>query len=97
MRPASLALSALAGALIAAPAAAQGDGERGRLLYETNCLSCHYERIHNRDAAHSRIVTLAGLRAEVAERYALTGRPFTREDVDDIAEYLNRTHYRLSK
>ena len=99
MRPANAVLLALAVALAAAapPAGAQGDAERGRLLYETNCLGCHYERIHNRDAAHSRIVTRAGLRTEVAERYALTGRPFTRDDVDDIAEYLDRSHYRLKK
>ncbi|HUK04057.1 MAG TPA: hypothetical protein VLV90_03120 [Burkholderiales bacterium] len=98
MRPASAVLIALVAALAAAPGAvAQGDAERGRLLYETNCLGCHYERIHNRDAAHSRIVTRAGLRAEVAERYVLTGRPYTRDDVDDIAEYLDRSHYRLKK
>ena len=93
MRPASVFLLALLAAL---PAAAQ-DPARGRLLYETQCLSCHYERIHERDAAHSRIVTRAGLRAEVAERAALTGRPFTREDLEDIVEYLDRSHYRLKK
>jgi len=27
--------------------------------------------------------------------WAQTGRPFTLEDLDDIAEYLNRSHYRL--
>ncbi len=93
MRPASVALLGLLAAL---PAAAQ-DPERGRLLYETQCLSCHYERIHHRDPAHSRIVTRAGLRAEVVERAALTGRPFTREDIEDIVEYLDRSHYKLMK
>lgn len=97
MRPASAAWLALAAALAAAPPAAAQDNSRGKLLYETHCLGCHYERIHKRDAAHSRIVTRAGLRVEVAERAALTGRPFTREDLDDIAEYLDRSHYRLVK
>lgn len=93
MRPASAALLALLAAL---PAMAQ-DPARGRLLYETHCLSCHYERIHQRDAAHSRIVTRAGLLAEVTERAALTQRPFTREDLEDIAAYLDRSHYKLVK
>ena len=39
----------------------------------------------------------AGLRLEVVNRAALTGRRFTVEDLDDIAEYLNRSHYRLQK
>ncbi|MFY9316929.1 MAG: cytochrome c [Burkholderiales bacterium] len=82
--------------LLAVPARAQ-DAERGRLLYQTHCLGCHYERIHKRDASRSRIVTLAGLQVEVAERGVLTGRPFAREDLDDITEYLNRSYYRLQK
>ena len=88
--------AALALALAAFPVAAQ-DAQRGKELYETHCLSCHYERIHKRDPSRSRIVTLGGLRVEVAERAVQTGRPFTREDLDDVAEYLNRTHYRLQK
>jgi mono/diheme cytochrome c family protein len=73
------------------------DAERGRALYETHCLSCHYERIHNRDPARSLVRTMSDLRAEVARWAGQTGRPFTLQDLDDIAEYLNRTHYRLSK
>jgi mono/diheme cytochrome c family protein len=82
--------------VLAVPAWAQ-DAERGRLLYDTHCLSCHYERIHKRDPAHSRIHTFTALQIEVAERGMQAGRPFTREELDDIAEYLNRTHYRLQK
>ena len=73
------------------------DAGRGRVLYETHCLSCHYERIHKRDASRSLIKSLAGLRVEVANRAALTKRPFTPDDLDDIAEYLNRSHYKLNK
>ena len=82
--------------LLAMPAWAQ-DAQRGRLLYDTHCLSCHYERIHNRDPARSLVRTIAQLRLEVAQRAANTGQRFTIEDLDDIAEYLNRTHYRLGK
>ena len=83
-------------ALLALPAWAQ-DAQRGKALYETHCLTCHYERIHKRDPSRSLVATLAQLRLEVAQRAASTGQRFTIEDLDDIAEYLNRSHYRLAK
>ena len=82
--------------IFAAPAWAQ-DAQRGKTLYEVHCLSCHYERIHKRDPSRSLIRSLAQLRVEVAQRAALTGQRFTMEDLDDIAAYLNRAHYRLEK
>jgi mono/diheme cytochrome c family protein len=82
--------------LAAAPARAQ-DAARGRLLYETHCLSCHYERIHKRDAPHSLIKSRTQLRVEVAQRADLTKQRFTLDDLDDIAEYLDRTHYRFAR
>jgi len=89
-------VSAILLAFLVVPAWAQ-DAERGKRVYETQCLDCHYERIHNRDSARSLIRTYAQLRVEVAQRAAQTKRPFTLEDLDDIAEYLNRSHYRLEK
>jgi len=82
--------------LLAFAASAQAqDAGRGRLLYETHCLSCHYERIHKRDASRSLVKSMPQLRQEVADRAATTGRPFAAGDLDDIAEYLNRSHYRF--
>jgi len=89
-------LTVLVLAGLALPLQAQ-DEERGRLLYETHCTGCHYERVHKRDRAKSDVSTLAQLRVEVARRAADTKRPFTVEDLDDIAEYLNRSYYRLRK
>jgi mono/diheme cytochrome c family protein len=89
-----LAMLALAG--LCAPAVAQ-DEARGRLLYETHCTGCHYERVHKRDRDKAEVRTLAQLRIEVARRAADTRRPFSLEDLDDIAEYLNRSYYRLEK
>jgi mono/diheme cytochrome c family protein len=96
MRYAYLCAALLALALHGAPAAAQ-DAARGRQLYETHCLGCHYERIHKRDPARSLVKSEAQLREEVAVRAAQTGRPFTLEDLDDLAAYLNRSHYRFKK
>jgi mono/diheme cytochrome c family protein len=92
----AIIVAAAAGAACALPVAAQ-DAGRGRALYETHCLACHYERIHKREPSRSLVKSLEGLRAEVAGRAAMTGRPFTREDLEDVTEYLNRTHYRLAK
>ena len=76
------------------PAAAQ-DAQRGKLLYDTHCGGCHYERVHQRERAKSRVKSLADLRDEVVRRAGQTGRPFSLEDLVDVADYLNQTHYRL--
>ena len=78
------------------PALAQ-DAQRGRQLYETHCLTCHYERIHKRDPAKSLVRSLAGLRVEVARRAEQLTPRLSIEDLDDISEYLNRSHYRFEK
>lgn|GEM_PF-748077 len=85
--------------LAAGGAAAQNppDAERGKSLYETHCGGCHYGRLHDRPRERSLVHSLAELRDQVAQRAALTGRPFTRDDLEDIAEYLNQSYYRLKK
>ena len=82
--------------LLAVPAWAQDVG-RGKALYETHCLACHYERIHKRDSSRSLVRTFDQLRLEVAQRAAFTGQRFPLEDLEDIAAYLNRSHYKLKK
>ncbi|MDH3319830.1 MAG: cytochrome c [Betaproteobacteria bacterium] len=83
-------------AFVCLPTAAQ-DAARGRLLYETRCGGCHYERLHQRDREKSTVRTLALLRDEVARRAAQTGGPFAQEDLEDMVAYLNRRYYRLTK
>jgi len=77
--------------------AAAQDAERGKLVYETQCGGCHYARVHERDRSKSRVQTLADLRDQVVLRAGQTGRPFTLEDLEDVAEYLNRSYYRLTR
>jgi mono/diheme cytochrome c family protein len=96
MKRMAIIVACAVGAACALPAAAQ-DAGRGRALYETHCLACHYERIHKRDPSRSLVKSLDDLRAEVAGRAAMTRRPFTREDLEDVTEYLNRSHYKLAK
>ena len=73
------------------------DPQRGQQLYENYCLSCHYERIHKRDPSRSLVRSLTNLRVEVARRAEQVPAPLSPQDVDDIAEYLNRSHYRFEK
>lgn len=82
--------------VLALPAQAQDVG-RGKLLYDTHCVACHYERVHDRDASKTLVRSVAALRVEVANRALLTGRKFTPVELDDIAAYLDRSHYRFGK
>jgi mono/diheme cytochrome c family protein len=83
--------------LLLSPAALGQDAARGRALYETHCGGCHYERVHQRPPERSLVKSAAALRLEVARRAGQVKRPFSIEDLDDIAEYLNRSHYKLEK
>ena len=74
-------------------ASAQDDVQRGRLLYETHCGECHYERVHSR--LRTRIKDLADLRDEVGRWAAQTSRRFTLDEREDLVQYLNESYYRL--
>ncbi len=93
----------LAAALSCAPAgqaqaqAQVQDLELGRLLYQIHCISCHYEHIHERDTSKSLVRSLPELRTEVGNRALLTTRKFTPQELDDIAAYLDRRHYRFKQ
>lgn len=88
--------AALVVALAAVPALAQ-DAARGRALYELHCLECHYERIHRREPARSLVRTRAQLRHEVARRAEAMPRRFSPAEIEDLVEYLDRSHYRLPR
>ena len=93
MRPLALLVAALAWPL----SAAAQDAERGRTLYETFCITCHYEHVHERPRSRSAVKSSADLRAQVAKWAERTRMRFTPQDVDDVAEYLNRSHYKLAQ
>jgi mono/diheme cytochrome c family protein len=91
MRRAALLAAALA---LPLGAAAQ-DAERGKLLYETHCGGCHYERVHER--LRSDVKDLSALRDEVWRwSRRTTKRSFSVEELEQITEYLNASHYRFA-
>jgi hypothetical protein len=71
------------------------DAERGRVLYQTYCGGCHYERIHD-ERLRPAVRDLAELRDMVAQWAPHTKqRVYTLEELEDMVEYLNEAHYRF--
>ena len=74
-------------------AAAAQDAPQGRILYETHCGGCHYERVHDR--MRSEVRDLAELRDTVARWAPQTKRTYTLDELEGIVQYLNESHYRF--
>jgi mono/diheme cytochrome c family protein len=89
MRTASLLL-----ALVLPLLAAAQDVQRGRLLYQTHCGGCHYERTHD-ERVRPAVRDLDQLRDMVAQWAKETKRSYTLDELDDIVQYLNEAHYRF--
>jgi hypothetical protein len=69
------------------------DAAQGRALYETHCGGCHYERVHER--LRSDVRDLSDLRDMVARWAPQTKRTYTLDELEDIVQYLNESHYRF--
>ena len=98
MRVMRLSLFApIVGVVLALPAAGAEvpNPERGRALYENHCVVCHTSKVHRR--IPSSAIDTAALRSIVKvwmEEQKLRWSP---EDIEDVVQYLNDTHYRFSK
>jgi mono/diheme cytochrome c family protein len=80
-----------------APASAQQapDAERGRALYENHCVACHTSKVHRRFPPSA--IDMEALRFIVkvwAEENRLKWGP---EEIEDVVQYLDRTHYRFPR
>ncbi len=91
------AVLALAISWTTVPVLAQEGTARGRLLYETYCGGCHYEKLHERPRARSLVNSQAQLRTQVMRWAPQTKHRFTREEIEAVVEYLDRSHYKLEK
>jgi mono/diheme cytochrome c family protein len=99
VRPRALAIALLAaGGLAGAPAAPGAelpDLERGRALYENHCVVCHTAKVHRRAAPLP--LRLDDLRYIVNLWASQQGLGWSRDDIEDVVYYLDRTHYRLER
>lgn len=69
-----------------------GDAARGELLYSTHCIACHSDKIHWRD---KKLVTdWKSLQSEIVRWQGVSGLQWSKEDIADVAQYLNALHYR---
>jgi mono/diheme cytochrome c family protein len=63
---------------------------RGQELYNQQCQSCHEDLMH---ARNRKLKTLDALRGRIQDWASHTGNPWTREDVNDVLYYLNKSFY----
>lgn len=72
-------------------ATAQADESRGKLLYSVYCNACHTAEIHWR--AQKIVTDWSSLKTQVRRWQAVTGLAWSDEEIFDVANYLNSTHY----
>lgn len=65
---------------------------RGKLLYENHCMGCHESLVHVRE--RRLVKSLAELQAQVARWSSYQNLRWNKEDVGEVARYLNQHFYR---
>jgi mono/diheme cytochrome c family protein len=97
--PRSAAIALFAAVSLAIPATGWGaewpDLERGRALYENHCVVCHTPKVHRRVPPLP--LHTDDLRFIVALWASQQGLRWSRDDIEDVVYYLDRTHYRFEK
>lgn len=82
--------------LIPGVAPAQGpDATRGRALYENHCMACHTPKVHGR--AQPKAIDAEALRFIVRVWAEENRLPWGAQEIDDVVEYLDRTHYQFQR
>ena len=71
------------------------DLERGRALYQNHCVVCHTSKVHRREPPLP--ITVDELRAIVTLWARQEGLRWNRDEIEDVAQYLDRAHYRFPK
>jgi mono/diheme cytochrome c family protein len=80
--------------LFAGHAPAAGDAARGTKLHD-DCLGCHGTELYAPPKA--KIKTLAALKKEVDRWNDRMNPKFTKQEAEDLVEYLNRDFYKFPK
>lgn len=96
----SSAKSLLVATLIASTVALAHSDElpaagRGKLLYNTHCISCHTTQIHWRD--DRRAQSWDGLKLQVRRWQDNTNMQWTESDIAAVAQHLNETIYHFEQ
>lgn len=69
------------------------DTERGRLLYENHCMSCHESVVHIRE--HRKAANPPALRAAIRRWVAELKLTWQEAEVEDVYKHLNNRYYKF--
>ena len=72
---------------------ASADAERGRLLYENHCTSCHISTLHVREQRKSK--TPAEMRAWIVRWSGELKLNWREDELADVYRYLNNRYYKF--
>ena len=89
----SYATLATAGLLVALPAPVSAGPERGQLLYENHCTSCHTSTAHIRE--QRKVKSSVELRAFIQRWSGELKLTLSAEELGDVYQYLNNRYYKL--
>ena len=88
----ALAFLAGCGAPASRPERAAADMMRGGELYRTHCNACHTAQVHWREK--NLVRSWNDLRYQVSRWQRIAGQNWSREEIEDVAAYLNRIFYK---
>jgi hypothetical protein len=88
-----LTAAALLLALLAPARDEAADPYRGRLLYDTYCVPCHYADVHRRP--RPRVHGLEELAGQIRTWQEVVRLGWSRQDIADVQAYLNWLYYRF--
>ncbi len=69
--------------------------ERGRALYENHCVLCHTQKVHRRVPPMP--INVRDLRGIVSSWAREQNLRWSQADIEDVVQYLDRTHYQLDR
>lgn len=75
------------------PAMAFLDPQRGQLLYDAQCVTCHTTQAHWRD--NSIVGSWSDVLAQVDRWQLNTGQHWGTSEIGDVAAYLNSVYYKM--
>jgi len=85
--------------LLGLPAGSGGqpvpDLERGRALYQNHCAVCHTSKVHRREPPLP--LSVEELRSVVTIWAHEERLPWSRDEIEDVVQYLDRAFYRFPK
>ena len=70
-----------------------GDAARGAKLHQANCISCHDDKIYQRN--DRTITSLKALTAQISSCGHQTDKTFTKPEQADLVKFLNNKFYKF--